>query len=78
MDAPTLVHFVGFRGEEYHSAVRVFGAPDFVHRTYDRRVTTEVAAGDVVVFAKYHNRGIAPYSFDDINQSDDPAAGERL
>lgn len=25
LDAPTMVHFVGFRGEEYHSAVATFG-----------------------------------------------------
>lgn len=44
------VHFVGFRGDNYQNAVRVFGAPHFVHRDYDARVFTEVADGDVVVF----------------------------
>jgi len=31
-DYTPLVHFVGFRGEEYRSAVRVFGLPDVIHR----------------------------------------------
>ena len=30
------VHFVGFRGQEYHSAVRVWGKPDFIHPVWDR------------------------------------------
>lgn len=48
------VHFVGFRGEEYHSAVRVFGKPDFVHYHYDVRAAYggEFAEGDVFVFAR--------------------------
>ena len=72
------VHFVGFRGEEYHSAVKVFGLPDFVHRVWDRRAEIEVASNDCVVFAKYHNTTPSQYSFDDSNQPDDPAAKERL
>ena len=31
------VHFVGFRGEEFWSAVRVWGRPDFFHRVWDHR-----------------------------------------
>lgn len=49
LDAPTAVHFVGFRGEEYRSAVRVFGLPDFVHRVWDGRALQDISAGDVVV-----------------------------
>ena len=64
----TAVHFVGFRGDEYWSAVRVWGKPDFFHRTWDHRAAYggEIAPWDVVVFA----RGSAadqpcPYSFND-------------
>lgn len=45
------VHFVGFRGDEYVRAVRVFGPPDFVHVSLDARVAGDVAPGDLVVFA---------------------------
>ena len=31
------VHFFGFRGYEYVSAVRVWGDPDFIHPVHDRR-----------------------------------------
>lgn len=48
------VHFVGFRGDEYNSAVKVFGKPDFFHRQFDVRVKHggEFHPDDVVVFAK--------------------------
>jgi len=46
------VHFVGFSGDEYARAVRVFGRPSFIHRWWDRRAQREIADGDVVVFAK--------------------------
>jgi hypothetical protein len=33
------LHFVGFRtNEEYLSAVKVFGKPDFIHLFHDRRM----------------------------------------
>lgn len=63
-----LVHFIGFRGEEFWSAVRVFGRPDFYHRTWDARAAMggERGPDDVLVFA----RGTAddpprPQAFDD-------------
>lgn len=72
------LHFVGFKGDEYNSAVRVFGQPDFVHRVWDTRVQQDVVKGwDRVVFAKYHDMPPSPYCFDDSNQPDDPAAQER-
>lgn len=49
------VHFVGFRGDEYHSAVRVWGVPDFFHRVWDVRASHEAVPGDVVVFARPEN-----------------------
>jgi hypothetical protein len=75
--APAAVHFVGFRGDEYHSAVRAFGPPDFVHRVWDVRAAAEVAPHDTVVFARYHGLPPTQYSHDDSNQPDDPAAAER-
>jgi len=49
------VHFVGFRGDEYLRAVRVWGVPDFFHRFWDVRASHEVIDGDVVVFARSEN-----------------------
>lgn len=46
------VHFVGFRGDEYWSAVKVFGRPHFIHRWWDLRAQRDIADGDLVVFAR--------------------------
>jgi hypothetical protein len=46
------LHFVGFRGDEYIRAVRVFGPPDFIHIGWDRWAWAEVMPGDVAVFAR--------------------------
>ena len=45
------LHFVGFRGDEYGRAVRIFGVPDFIHIGWDRWARQEVMAGDIAVFA---------------------------
>ncbi len=59
-------HFVGFRGEEYHSAVRLWGQPDFFHRHWDARVPGDVAPGDTVVFARGDDsRPFVPFVFND-------------
>ncbi len=72
------LHFIGFRGEEYWSAVRVFGSPDFVHRGWDNRAQREIAKGwDRVVFAKYHDQPPSQYSYDDSAEPNDPATLER-
>ena len=44
-------HFVGFKDDRVHNAVRVFGKPDFWHRIYDRRAVAEICDGDTVLFA---------------------------
>lgn len=64
------VHFVGFRGEEYHSAVRTFGPPDFIHRGWDLRAQREIADVDTVVFA-FGSADQQPRtkSFDDIREN---------
>ncbi len=62
-------HFVGFRGGEYLSAVRVFGRPDFIHRGWDLRAKREIADGDLIVFAtgdETHKSRVK--SFDDITE----------
>lgn len=46
------VHFIGFRGEEFWSAVKVWGRPGFIHMRWDRRARREIADGDTLVFAR--------------------------
>lgn len=45
------LHFVGFRGEEFWSAVRIWGRPDFIHRKWDQRARREIGPGDTIIFA---------------------------
>jgi hypothetical protein len=59
------VHFIGFTGSEYHSALKIWGQPDFIHRWYDRRAVDEIVAGDVAIFANDSERKVVPYVFDD-------------
>ena len=67
------VHFVGFRSKrQFTNAVRVFGAPDFVHSIHDNRMYGDTGfpidpKTDLVVFAdKGHD---LPSKFSD-NDSD--------
>lgn len=61
------VHFVGFRGDEYAAAVRVWGLPDFIHRNNDPRVTFggEVGPYDTLVFARGAEARRHEHSFND-------------
>lgn len=52
MDYRPCVHFVGFTGDEYTRAVRIFGKPDFIHPAFDPRARREFASGDKIIFAK--------------------------
>ena len=45
------VHFVGFRGGEYVTAVRTWGLPDFIHPVNDARMRREIHAFDTVIYA---------------------------
>ena len=46
------IHFIGFRGYEYVSAVRVWGKPDFIHPVHDRRAYIEIdKENDILIFA---------------------------
>jgi hypothetical protein len=75
-DISPIVHFVGFRGDEFWSAVRVWGRPDYIHRGWDLRARRDVHPGDTVVFAR-GDAGQAPRvrSFNDI---DEPAVPEAI
>lgn len=54
------IHFVAFRGEEYWSAVKVWGRPDFVHIGWDRRALREIGEDDIVIFAQGTERNAFP------------------
>ena len=44
------VHFVGFRGEEYWSAVRIWGKPDYTWPQATFHTLGECAPADLVIF----------------------------
>lgn len=56
---------MGFRRDEFRSAVRVFGQPDFFHKVHDRRAIAEFCDGDLVVFANGSESYVNEYTFDD-------------
>ena len=58
-----ILHFVGFRGEEYRRATKIFGLPDMIHRFLDPRAVAEFAKGDTVVYANgtEHDNRFQPY-----------------
>ncbi|MGB3739159.1 MAG: hypothetical protein WA948_07380 [Pontixanthobacter sp.] len=47
-----MIHFIGFRDDRYWNAVRVFGAPDYIHEAWDTYAANDIAPGDMVVFAE--------------------------
>ncbi len=61
------IHFVGFKGEEYQSARRIWGQPDFVHRYADPRLHHggEMHPGDLVIFANGEEMKARRFSFND-------------
>lgn len=73
------LHFVGFRGDEYTRAVRIWGKPGFIHMIWDRRAQREIADGDVVLFARSeHDQPVAERNGSDLVERDekDPLDGE--
>jgi hypothetical protein len=63
------VHFVGFKGDEFLRAARVFGQPDFIHPGFDLRALREFAPDDVVVFATgSHDQAPRRKSFSDLRE----------
>lgn len=62
----TSLHFVGFKGDEYLRAIKVFGKPDQVHRYNDPRFRAEFSPGDIAVYANGSEGKVHfPYSFND-------------
>lgn len=62
-----ITHFVGFRGDEYMRACRIWGKPHYIHHTWDRRAQRDIADGDTVVFAKGDSdQPVGPYNGPDI------------
>jgi hypothetical protein len=46
------VHYIGFRGDEYVRANRIFGGPAMIHRVHDIRAQSEIhETDDLVIFA---------------------------
>jgi hypothetical protein len=64
------VHFVGFRGVEYISAVRVWGPPAFVHPTNDPRSRREIYACDTIVFANGSEAKVVERNSSDLRPQD--------
>ena len=64
------VHFVGFRGEEYWSAVRVWGKPGFIHMGNDSRMRREMADGDIVIYANGCETRPSERNFSDLKPKD--------
>lgn len=61
------LHFIGFRGQEYLSAIMAFGKPDFIHVTHDHRMYGDVDTDeDTLVFGpKADPDFICPFSDQD-------------
>jgi hypothetical protein len=60
------VHFIGFRGDEFNRAIRIFGQPNFIHMWHDHRMYGDVGDGDTLVFAnKADPNVISQYSWQD-------------
>ena len=52
MSKKVCIHFIGFRGDEYNSAKKIWGEPDFVHPIHDRRAYVEIDKdNDILIFA---------------------------
>jgi hypothetical protein len=46
------VHFVGFRGDEFCRAQKVWGYPDFIHKWHDHRMYGDIdIENDIIIFA---------------------------
>ena len=65
-----VVHFVGFRGMEYVSALRVWGPPGFIHPTNDPRSRREIDDSDTVVFANGAEAKVAERNSSDLRPQD--------
>ncbi|KQN09832.1 hypothetical protein ASE85_02540 [Sphingobium sp. Leaf26] len=66
--AQPAIHFVGFRGDEYWSAVKVWGLPHFIHMGNDTRMRREIHCTDTVVFANGAEARAAERNFSDTKE----------
>lgn len=64
------VHFICFTGDEFWSAVRIWGRPDFIHRRWDRRAAREILPEhDILIFAQGdEHQPLARWNGDDIDE----------
>lgn len=62
------LHFVGFRGDEYTRAVRIWGTPSFIHRVNDPRMRRELHPTDTIIFANGHEAKPAERNGQDLNE----------
>ena len=61
-----LLHFVGFRGDEYTSGVKVWGKPDFIHMGHDNRMRRDTAPQDTIVTANgYEAKPMTRFNYPD-------------
>jgi hypothetical protein len=59
------IHFVGFRGEEYWAAVKVWGKPDGIHLIHDMRMYGDVGEGDIIIFGPKAGPELSEYNDQD-------------
>jgi hypothetical protein len=65
--ADPAVHFVGFRGEEWWSAIKVWGRPHFIHIGWDQRAQRDILPGDTVIFAQGDwDQPVSRFNFPDL------------
>jgi hypothetical protein len=63
------VHYVGFRGDEYLRAKRIWGGPAFIHRRFDRRAQRDIGPNDTVIFATGDDtQPLARFTGDDLDE----------
>lgn len=62
------LHFVGFRGDEYTRAVRIWGKPSFIHRVNDPRMRRELHPSDTIIFANGYEAKPADRNGQDLNE----------
>ena len=61
--------YVGFTGDEFARARRIWGGPAVIHRKWDRRAQRDIGAGDMVIFAiGDETQPLARWNGDDIDE----------
>lgn len=62
-----VTHFIGFRGDEYVRARRIWRGPHFIHRWLDERAFREIDwERDTVLLANTERGDLRPFSAPDI------------